>query len=91
MGKEGPFLHSAPNPIQAREQESRKEEERLVSKSPRKHPHTEDTTRRKVEKDAAEWREIKEKIHSYLVHEAARLLRSMNENEREKTWDTCSS
>lgn len=33
----------------------------------------------------------KKKIHSYLVHEAALLLRSMNENEREKTWDTCTS
>jgi len=35
--------------------------------------------------------EKKKKIHSYLVHAAVRLLRSMNENEREKTWDTRTS
>ena len=51
-----------PNPIQARQQESRKEEERLVSKSPCELPHTEDTARRKVEKDAAERRKKKKKF-----------------------------
>lgn len=39
-----------PNPIQGRRQESRKGEGRLVSKSPSKFPHAEDTARSKAEK-----------------------------------------
>lgn len=44
------------NPIQARQQESRKEEEKLSSKSPCKLLHTKGTARRRLGKDAEECR-----------------------------------
>jgi len=51
-----------PSPIQGRQQQAGKEEERLVSKSSCKLLHTEDTARRKVEKDAVEWRKKRKKF-----------------------------